>query len=51
MLGQLLGDGKKDFVTAIAYLQESLTILQRIGSPDAATVQSILTPMQQKANA
>lgn len=42
MLGQLLADEKGDSATAIVYLQESLDILQRIGSPDARTVQDIL---------
>jgi tetratricopeptide (TPR) repeat protein len=31
-----------NFQTAITYLQESLTILQHLKSPDAATVQSWL---------
>ncbi len=31
-----------DAETAIPYLQESLTILQKIGSPSAQTVQSII---------
>lgn len=42
MMGQLLADKKGDRETAIAYLQESLAILQRLGSPDARTVQNIL---------
>ena len=42
MMGQLLADKKGDSETAISHLQESLAILQRIGSPDARTVQNIL---------
>ena len=38
-----------DFQTAITYLQESLTILQHLKSPDAATVQSWLEQVQQLA--
>lgn len=42
MLGQLLADKKGDSATAIVYLQESLDILQRIGSSDTRTVQDML---------
>ena len=42
MLGQLLSDQKGNTTTATAYLQESLSVLQRIGLPDDPTVQSIL---------
>ena len=42
MLGQLLADEKQDFTTALAYLQESFEILQRIKSPDAQTVKEII---------
>ena len=37
-----------DFQTAISYLQESLTILQHLKSPDAATVQSWLEQVTRK---
>ena len=39
-MGDLLAKNG-DFQTEIAYLQESLTILQHLKSPDAATVQRI----------
>ena len=42
MLGQLLADEKQDFTTALAYLQQSFEILQRIKSPDAQTVKEII---------
>ena len=42
MLGQLLADEKGDKETAIDYLSQSLTILQKIGSPNARTVQGML---------
>ena len=48
MLGDLLANNG-DFQTAISYLQESLTILQHLKSPDAATVQSLLEQVQQLA--
>jgi hypothetical protein len=38
-----------DFQTAISYLQESLTILQHLKSPDADTVQGLLEQVQQLA--
>ena len=41
MMAQLLAQ-KGEFRTAIAYLQESQAILEKIKSPDAETVQSIL---------
>jgi len=47
-LGKLLADKRGDLATAIPYLQESLSILQRIGSPSAATVQSILDRVQRQ---
>ncbi len=47
-MGNLLAN-KGDFQTAISYLQESLTILQHLKSPDAATVQSLLEQVQQLA--
>ena len=47
-LGGLASD-QRDFQTAISYLQESLTILQHLKSPDAATVQSWLEQVQQLA--
>jgi tetratricopeptide (TPR) repeat protein len=48
MMGQILAMNG-DFQTAISYLQESLTILQHLKSPDAATVQSWLEQVQQLA--
>ncbi|MBD2294206.1 tetratricopeptide repeat protein [Anabaena sphaerica FACHB-251] len=50
MLGQLLAYQKRDFVTALEYLQQSLEILQRIQSPDAETVRRIIKRVQQMAN-
>ncbi|MFM7408767.1 MAG: tetratricopeptide repeat protein [Cuspidothrix sp.] len=50
MLGQLLAYQKGDFVTALAYLQESLEIFQRIQSPNAETVKGIINDVQQMAN-
>ena len=46
MMG-VLSANNGDFQTAISYLQESLTILQHLKSPDAATVQSWLEQVQQ----
>ena len=48
--GELLADKKGDFATAIPYLEESLAIFQRIGSPDAATTAAILDRVAQQAN-
>jgi tetratricopeptide (TPR) repeat protein len=47
MMGYLLANNG-DFQTAISYLQESLTILQHLKSPDAATVQSLLEQVTRK---
>ncbi|MBE7381445.1 MAG: tetratricopeptide repeat protein [Leptolyngbya sp. SIO1E4] len=41
-LGETLAEAKGDFAAAIPYLEDSLTILKRIGSPDASTVETIL---------
>ena len=41
-LGQLLADAKGETETAIDYLSQSLTILEKIRSPSALTVQAIL---------
>ena len=49
MMSQLLAAGGK-FETAIAYLQESIAILKRIGSPDAQTVERILARIVQMQN-
>ncbi|MEI6063797.1 MAG: tetratricopeptide repeat protein, partial [Pseudanabaena sp. ELA748] len=38
-----------DFQTAITYLQEALTILQHLKSPDAATVQGLLEEVRAMA--
>jgi len=46
MLGNLLAN-TGDFQIAIPYLQESLTILQHLKSPDAAKVQMMLEQIQQ----
>lgn len=48
-LGQIIADEKKDFTTALKYLQESFEILQRIKSPHAQTVKGMIdriTPIQ-----
>jgi tetratricopeptide (TPR) repeat protein len=50
MLGQLLAYQKRDFVTALEYLQQSLEILQRIQSPQAETVRGFINNVQQIAN-
>jgi tetratricopeptide (TPR) repeat protein len=42
MMGQLLADEKGDYQQGLAYLEQSLAILQRLRSPDAATVQEII---------
>jgi tetratricopeptide (TPR) repeat protein len=42
MMGQLLADAKGDTQQGLAYLEQSLAILQRLRSPDAATVQEII---------
>ena len=42
MMGQLLADEKGDYQKGLAYLEQSLAILQRLRSPDAATVQEII---------
>jgi tetratricopeptide (TPR) repeat protein len=46
-MGDLLANNG-DFQSAISYLQESLTILQHLKSPDAATVQSWLEQVTRK---
>jgi tetratricopeptide (TPR) repeat protein len=46
MMGQLLADEKGDYQQGLAYLEQSLAILQRLRSPDAATVQSIINRIQ-----
>jgi hypothetical protein len=48
MMGDLLANNG-DFQTAISYLQESLTILQHLKSPDAATVQRMLEQVRAMA--
>jgi tetratricopeptide (TPR) repeat protein len=50
MMGQLLADQQGEFDTAIAYLQESLAILQRIQSWEAQTVQDILSRIMRQKN-
>ena len=42
MMGQLLADKKGDYQKGLAYLEQSLAILQRLRPPDAATVQRII---------
>jgi hypothetical protein len=39
---QLLADKKGDYQQGLAYLEQSLAILQRLRSPNAATVQRII---------
>jgi hypothetical protein len=48
MMGQISANNG-DFQTAISYLQESLTFLQHLKSPDAATVQSLLEEVRAMA--
>ncbi len=42
MMGQLLADEKGDYQKGLAYLEQSLAILQPLRSPDAVTVQGII---------
>ena len=49
MMGQLLASEQSDFETALAYLQESLTILEHLRSPDADTVKQIMAQVQHMA--
>ncbi|MEP6515560.1 tetratricopeptide repeat protein [Microcoleus vaginatus] len=46
-LGLLLADKKRDFDTALNYLQQSLDIFQHLRSPDAQTVKRIISRIQQ----
>jgi tetratricopeptide (TPR) repeat protein len=46
MMGQLLVDEKGDYQQGLAYLEQSLAILQRLRSPDAATVQRIIAQIR-----
>jgi tetratricopeptide (TPR) repeat protein len=50
MLGQLIANVSEDYNTAISYLQESLEIFQRLKSPSAEIVQSILSGICDRAN-
>ncbi|MEQ9667525.1 tetratricopeptide repeat protein [Coleofasciculus sp. G2-EDA-02] len=49
MLGQLLADRKKQFTTALDYLQQSLEILQRFQSPETEEVRQIIANVQKMA--
>jgi hypothetical protein len=42
MMGQLLADEKGDYQQGLAYLEQSLAILQQLRSPDAAQVQEMI---------
>ena len=50
MLGHLLAYKKRDFVTALDYLHQSLKIFQGIQSPNAETVREIINDVQKMAN-
>ncbi|MEQ9354481.1 tetratricopeptide repeat protein [Coleofasciculus chthonoplastes] len=50
MLGQLLADRKKQFTTALDYLQQSLEILQRFQSPEAEKVRQMIAYVQKMAD-
>ena len=50
MLGQLLADEKGEFEIGLDYLQQSLEIFQRLGSPNAETARQIINRVQQKAS-
>jgi tetratricopeptide (TPR) repeat protein len=49
MMGQLLAYKKGDFDTALAYLQQSLDILQRLQSPEVETVRQAIATVKQMA--
>ena len=51
MMGQLLVDCDGDFKIALAYLQESFQILQRLKSPDAGTVKAMLNNVHKRFQA
>ena len=46
MMGQLLADEKGDYQQGLAYLEQSLAILQRLRSPDAAQVQEMIAQIR-----
>ena len=46
MMGQLLADSKRDTQQGLNYLHQFLKVLQRLCSPDAATVQAIINRIQ-----
>lgn len=48
-LGVLVANVQGDFDTALEYLQQSLTILELIQSPDADAVRRIIDRVQQRA--
>ncbi|MBD1914901.1 tetratricopeptide repeat protein [Leptolyngbya sp. FACHB-60] len=48
--GEFLADDQPDLTIAVSYLQESLDILRRLGSPDAVTVKALLEQVQVRAN-
>lgn len=46
MMDELLADEKGDYQQGLAYLEQSLAILQRSRSPDAAKVEAIINRIQ-----
>jgi tetratricopeptide (TPR) repeat protein len=46
MMGQMVIVHQQDYQQGLAYLEQSLAIFQRLRSPDAATVQSIINRIQ-----
>jgi hypothetical protein len=45
-MGQMVIVHQQDYQQGLAYLEQSLAIFQRLRSPDAATVQSIINRIQ-----
>ncbi|MEQ9367465.1 MAG: tetratricopeptide repeat protein [Coleofasciculus chthonoplastes F3-SA18-01] len=50
VIGDLLADRKKQFTTALDYLQQSLEILQRFQSPEAEKVRQMIAYVQKMAD-
>ena len=48
MMGQLLADSNQDISTGLTYLQQSLEILQKIGSPTQKVVEEIITRIKKE---
>ncbi len=42
MMGQMVIVHQQDYQQGLAYLEQSFTVLQRLRSPDSATVQEII---------